>query len=289
MTAALVSDPAANHSLFFSQKCEKTVATTLKSDITPINPEFMPPKKLATDSAEKELAETQDEAAPEPTMKQIAEQITALASEYAAFKKAFEDANPKEMAEHDEVNDAGTEGEEPTEGIDPNVEPVGKGKAVMGKGNKMAADEEEEKKMSRVIEATIKRLSAGLGIKLPAAGAPAATKSETPVDAAQKSFESELKRHGNHPAGHRGRRLRHREALDCSRHLPDPGHRQRRDGWHRLRHCHRRIRRRCQRHLRACQAPGVAGWRCQQRHHLGICVQASLIPTHPLNPLPTEE
>ena len=206
MTAALVSDPAANHSLFFSQKCEnsqkceKTVAPTLKSDITPINPEFMPPKKLATDSAEKELAETQDEAAPEPTMKQIAEQITALASEYAAFKKAFEDANPKEMAEHDDVNDAGTEGEEPTEGIDPNVEPIGKGKAVMGNGNKMAADEEEEKKMSRVIEATIKRLSASLGIKLPAAGAPAATKSDTPIDAAQKSFESELKRHEGNPA-----------------------------------------------------------------------------------------
>lgn len=153
----------------------------------------MPPKKLATDSAEKELAETQDEAAPEPTMKQIAEQITALASEYAAFKKAFEDANPKEMAEHDDVNDAGTEGGEPTEGIDPNVEPI-------GKGNKMAADEEEEKKMSRVIEATIKRLSAGLGIKLPAAGAPAATKSETPIEAAKKSFESELKRHEGNAA-----------------------------------------------------------------------------------------
>jgi hypothetical protein len=54
--------------------------------------------------------------------------------------------------------------------------------------------------MSRVIEATIKRLSASLGVKLPAAGAPVAIKSETPVNVAQKSFESELKRHEGNAA-----------------------------------------------------------------------------------------
>jgi hypothetical protein len=204
MTAALVSDPAANRSLFFSQKCEKRVATILKNETNLANTEFMPPKKLTTDS-EKDMENTtsdlQEESPSEPTLKEIAEQMTALASDYAAFKKAFETENPKLVTEDE--NDAGTEGEEPTEGIDPDVEPVGKGKAVLAKGNKMAADEEdkeEEKKMSRVIEATIKRLSASLGVKLPAAGAPVAIKSETPVNVAQKSFESELKRHEGNAA-----------------------------------------------------------------------------------------
>ena len=198
MTAALVSDPAANRSLFFSQKCEKRVATILKNETNLANTEFMPPKKLTTDSEKKDMENTNSdlqEKAPEPTLKEIAEQMTALASDYAAFKKAFETENPKLVTE--DVNDAGTEGEEPTEGIDPNVEPVAKVKIDLADGDK---PDEEEKKMSRVIEATIKRLSASLGVKLPAAGAPVAIKSETPVNVAQKSFESELKRHEGNAA-----------------------------------------------------------------------------------------
>ena len=198
MTAALVSDPAANRSLFFSQKCEKRVATILKYETSLANTEFMPPKKLATDSEKKDMENTNSdlqEKAPEPTLKEIAEQMTALASDYAAFKKAFETENPKLVTEDE--NDAGTEGEEPTEGIDPNVEPVAKVKINLADGDK---PDEEEKKMSRVIEATIKRLSASLGVKLPAAGAPVAIKSETPVNVAQKSFESELKRHEGNAA-----------------------------------------------------------------------------------------
>ena len=198
MTAALVSDPAANRSLFFSQKCEKRVATILKYETSLANTEFMPPKKLATDSEKKDMENTNSdlqEKAPEPTLKEIAEQMTALASDYAAFKKAFETENPKLVTEDE--NDAGTEGEEPTEGIDPDVEPVAKVKINLADGDK---PDEEEKKMSRVIEATIKRLSASLGVKLPAAGAPVAIKSETPVNVAQKSFESELKRHEGNAA-----------------------------------------------------------------------------------------
>ena len=198
MTAALVSDPAANRSLFFSQKCEKRVATILKNETNLANTEFMPPKKLTTDSEKKDMENTTSdlqEKAPEPTLKEIAEQMTALASDYAAFKKAFETENPKLVTEDE--NDAGTEGEEPTEGIDPDVEPVAKVKIDLADGDK---PDEEEKKMSRVIEATIKRLSASLGVKLPAAGAPVAIKSETPVNVAQKSFESELKRHEGNAA-----------------------------------------------------------------------------------------
>ena len=199
MTAALVSDPAANRSLFFSQKCEKRVATILKNETNLANTEFMPPKKLTTDSEKKDMENTnsdsQEEAPSEPTLKEIAEQVTALASDYAAFKKAFETENPKLVTEDE--NDDGTEGKEPTEGIDPDVEPVAKVKTDLADGDK---PDEEEKKMSRVIEATIKRLSASLGVKLPAAGAPVAIKSETPVNVAQKSFESELKRHEGNAA-----------------------------------------------------------------------------------------
>jgi hypothetical protein len=98
------------------------------------------------------------------------------------------------------VNAAGTEGAAPTDGIDPNVEPVAKGKAVLAKGDEMPADE-EEKKMSRIVEMTVKRLSASLGVKLPSAGAHAKlADKETPVEAAQKSFESELKRHEGNAA-----------------------------------------------------------------------------------------
>jgi hypothetical protein len=200
MTAALVSDPAANRSLFFSQKCEKGVAKILKTDTTSTTTEFMDPKKLESDDKVPEgtTPAPQEEAAPEPTMKEIAAKIEALSSDYSAFKKAYETANPKPVTQ--DVNAAGTEGAAPTDGIDPNVEPVAKGKAVLAKGDEMPADE-EEKKMSRIVEMTVKRLSASLGVKLPSAGAHAKlADKETPVEAAQKSFESELKRHEGNAA-----------------------------------------------------------------------------------------
>jgi hypothetical protein len=198
MTAALVSDPAANRSLFFSQKCEKGVAKILKTDTTSTTTEFMDPKKLESDDKVPEgtTPAPQEEAAPEPTMKEIAAKIEELSSDYSAFKKAYETANPKLVTEDE--NAAGTEGAAPTNGIDPNVEPVAKGKAVLAKGDE---PDEEEKKMSRVVEMTLKRLSASLGVKLPSAGAHAKiADKETPVEAAQKSFESELKRHEGNAA-----------------------------------------------------------------------------------------
>lgn len=200
MTAALVSDPAANRSLFFSQKCEKTVATILKSDITQPIPEIMATKKLESAPDDKVPEGTtpapQEEAVPEPTMKEIAAKIEALSSDYSAFKKAYETANPKPVTE--DINEAGTEGGKPAI-VDPSVEPKAKGVSAFEDDDKKVED--EEKKMSRIVEMTVKRLSASLGVKLPAAGAPAAVaKDETPVDAAQKSFESELKRHDGNAA-----------------------------------------------------------------------------------------
>ena len=209
MTAALVSDPAANRSLFFaaklsSLKTEKVLADTLKTDITPTIPKPDMAKKLdALQPEPKKVApgttpEPEQQVEPSPTLESIAEKLEKLSSDYGEFRKAYDTANPP-MKDED-VNGEGTEGGDIKTGDDPKVKVDGKGKNVLetekGEADEMEADvEKEEKKLARIVELTVKKLSASLGIKLPAGGNPQAAKTETDLEKATKSFESEVKRH----------------------------------------------------------------------------------------------
>lgn len=178
ITAALVSDPAANSSLFFSSKenvdlpkQSDTKTTTTSNNMkfeTPADPETKPDAKDNSD---------------------LAEMFASHMAEYAEFKAS--------MAKDYPLNDT-ADGATP-KGEDPNISPVVKGKAVM-EDSEMAIDKdtpdeaEKEKELKKAAqlgaELAIKAFASKMGIHLPSAGA-----STVPT---KKSFaeivESETKR-----------------------------------------------------------------------------------------------
>lgn len=197
MTAALVSDPAANRSLFFAAK------TIYAKNVNSLasNPKLATTQNITMAKSKKELAEGTDkpadsETAVDPTPQNSAPSLDEMYSaftthleEFSKFKKAYEDANKPDETE---INAEGTDGEKPPT-VDPSVEPAAKGEKDMG------ADEpdgdEKKKEMSRIVDESVnkavKTFAAQLGVKLPAAGAKQGEPS-------QKTFaelvESETKR-----------------------------------------------------------------------------------------------
>ena len=160
ITAALVSDPAANSSLFFSSKenvdlpkQSDTKTTTTSNNMkfeTPADPETKPDAK----------ADNSD----------LAAMFASHMAEYAEFKAS--------MAKDYPLNDT-ADGATP-KGEDPNVNPVVKGKAVMEDSemaiDKDTADEaEKEKDLKKAAalgaEMAIKAFASKMGIHLPSAGA----------------------------------------------------------------------------------------------------------------------
>jgi len=159
MTAALVSDPAANSSLFFSSKenvdlpkQSDTKTTTTSNNMkfeTPADPETKPDAKDNSD---------------------LAEMFAAHMAEYAEFKAC--------MAKDYPLNDT-ADGDAP-KGDDPNIAPVAKGKNVMEESD-MAIDKdtpaeaEKEKELKKAAqlgaELAIKAFASRIGMHLPSAGA----------------------------------------------------------------------------------------------------------------------
>jgi len=159
ITAALVSDPAANSSLFFSSKenvdlpkQSDTKTTTTSNNMkfeTPADPETKPDAKDNSD---------------------LAEMFAAHMAEYAEFKAC--------MAKDYPLNDT-ADGDAP-KGDDPNIAPVAKGKNVMEESD-MAIDKdtpaeaEKEKELKKAAqlgaELAIKAFASRIGMHLPSAGA----------------------------------------------------------------------------------------------------------------------
>ena len=159
ITAALVSDPAANSSLFFSSKegvdihkqSAKTITTNKNMKFeTSTDPEVKPEAKMAEGD--------------------LATMFAELKAEYAEFKKS--------MAKDYPINDT-ADGADPV-GEDPNVSPVVKGKSSMEDTEitieKETPDEaEKEKELKKAAqlgaELAIKAFASKMGIHLPSAGA----------------------------------------------------------------------------------------------------------------------
>jgi hypothetical protein len=183
ITAALVSDPAANSSLFFSSK--ETVDLH-KQSVT---------KTINTSKNMKFETSTDPEIKPEAKMEEgdLAAMFAKHMAEYAEFKKS--------MAKDYPINDT-AKGDDPV-GEDPNISPVVKGKGsledadtAMGEDapEKMESEKDKEKELKKAAqlgaELAIKAFASKMGIHLPSAGA-----STVPT---KKSFaeivESETKR-----------------------------------------------------------------------------------------------
>jgi len=159
ITAALVSDPAANSSLFFSSKegvdihkqSAKTITTNKNMKFeTSTDPEVKPEAKMAEGD--------------------LAAMFAAHMAEYAEFKKC--------MAKDYPINDT-ADGAAPVV-EDPTIDPVVKGKAVMEDPALVidkdtaaeAAKETELKKAAQLgAELAIKAFASKMGIHLPSAGA----------------------------------------------------------------------------------------------------------------------
>jgi len=159
ITAALVSDPAANSSLFFSSKegvdihkqSAKTITTNKNMKFeTSTDPEVKPEAKMAEGD--------------------LAAMFAAHMAEYAEFKKC--------MAKDYPINDTANGSAPVVE--DPTIDPVVKGKAVMEDPALVidkdtaaeAAKETELKKAAQLgAELAIKAFASKMGIHLPFAGA----------------------------------------------------------------------------------------------------------------------
>lgn len=165
ITAALVSDPAANKSLYSSKTTTKTLST-------------MPdePKK-------EETTPTPDGGTPQaPSYDELSAMYEKHKQEFEEFKKRF--ANDPKM-NPDTENTQGTEGAEP-KGIDSNTMPHSSGDndiPVKKAEEKKDEADEDEKKLARAAEMgaqiAIKAFAARLGTQAMPAGAPASASAPT--------------------------------------------------------------------------------------------------------------
>lgn len=159
ITASLVSDPAANKSLFYSA-------------IYPIDESSPSPKTkslstniMATDTpTDSPKSPTPDMADTVQTLAKLAEEFANHMNEYKAFKKAFDDA---------QINDTDP-GTEPNI-TDPCVPPTAKGvqELAIDVDTDAEAKKEEDMKKAAEMGATIaiKAFASKLGVILPAGGA----------------------------------------------------------------------------------------------------------------------
>jgi len=163
ITAALVSDPAANKSLYSS----KTKTTNL--DTMPEEPKKDDAPK--TDGDEKKKTPSYDE---------LAAMFAAHKQEFDEFKKRFADSPELKP---DTENTQGTDGEKP-KATDPATEPKASGdndiKVTKAEEKKDDEPDGDEKKLQRAAELgaekAIKAFAARLGTNVPPSGAPASTK-----------------------------------------------------------------------------------------------------------------
>ena len=159
ITASLVSDPAANKSLFYSaiypidESSSSTKTKSLSTNIMATDTPTDSPKSPTTD-----MADTVQ------TLAKLAEEFANHMTEYKAFKKAFDDS---------QINDTDP-GTEPNI-TDPCVTPTAKGvqELAIDVDTDAEAKKEEDMKKAAEMGATlaIKAFASKLGVILPAGGA----------------------------------------------------------------------------------------------------------------------
>jgi chemotaxis protein CheY-P-specific phosphatase CheC len=190
LTAALVSDPAANKTLFFSSKRPAAALDKPKDLVltrTKPHPLFLTSKEKNTTSSMKKFAETEIEITSPDTeednggdsiQKTLEDIQTALAShmaDYAAFKSAYEQSV---------IDINATPGSDPKDGspetlVSPDTKATDKKMAEDPKDEKKMEEDaksEKEKEMAKAAqmgaEIAIRHLSGKFGAILPHAGAP---------------------------------------------------------------------------------------------------------------------
>ncbi len=184
-TVALVSDPAANKSLF--EKYVKSLAYNSKTDRTT----NMAKKNLAEEADKEPVKEEQK--TPAPTAEERLAKLEEAISGYETRMKALEDGSQQ-------ISNEDADKEKP-KATDPNTEPVTNNPDTTF-GDK-EPDGDEDKKLSKLLEAAsekgaataIKAFAAKLGVSIPAAGsskeAPAKKTFAELLDAETKRFEGD--------------------------------------------------------------------------------------------------
>ena len=186
ITAALVSDPAANVSLYSEkQKLQNTMSRN---------------KKLETAPDEKPTPAVPFEAAgaeKEPTLGELATMFKTHLADFAAFKSAYA-ADP--VPAPDTENTQGAEGTAP-KATDPETMPVAKGENDVKVTKAAAEPDGDEAKLAKAAEmgaaVAVKAFAAKFGINLSSAGAPASTAAKPEKTFAQLHEEETKKFDGD--------------------------------------------------------------------------------------------
>ena len=172
ITAALVSDAAANKSLY-SRKGDDTSKDSTQSK-TPM------PKatnKLSTDQEpEKKDIETPEPEKKEPTLGEVHSMLSSHMKDFEEFKSKFED--PNKVGDEGSTPKATSPDTEPHTSGDNDI-PVKKDFAGDADKDKEKDKESDEKKLQRAAELgaekAIKAFAARFGTKIPTSGAPASS------------------------------------------------------------------------------------------------------------------